>query len=94
MADVVVRESHTLQPAEAAERMRGFEGSMRKYGVKAKWSGHKAALEGTGVAGRIEVSAADVTVTVRLGMLARVAGVDPKRLEVSIRRRIRAALSA
>ena len=63
---------------------------------------HFVAICGTGMgslagllhARGIEVSGSDITIKLKLGMLARAAGVDPVRLEGSIRRRIKAALEA
>ncbi len=91
MAEVRVTESHSLQPAEAIEKIKSFEEMIKKYGVKANWKGNAAKLKGTGVSGSIDVTNRDVTVVVKLGMLARAAGVKPDKLENSIRKRLRAA---
>jgi putative polyhydroxyalkanoate system protein len=71
--------------------MQSFESMVARYGVKADWSGNKANLKGTGVSGDIAVSDTAVTVTLKLGMLARMAGVDPERLQQSIEKRLSAA---
>jgi putative polyhydroxyalkanoate system protein len=94
MAKLVIREAHALAADDAARRLRDFEEVMAKYGVKARWSGARAKLTGTGVSGDIEIADDAVTVTLALGLLARAAGVDPARLERSIRRRLREALGA
>ena len=91
MADVRVTQAHTLSPDEAITRIGSFEEMMAKYGVKAKWKGHSAQLKGTGVSGSIDVTGSNVTVLVKLGMMARAVGVDPVRLEGSIRKRLTAA---
>ncbi len=93
MADVKVVKSHSLSPDEAQEKLKSFEDMMTKYGVKANWSGKHADLKGTGVNGSIDVGESDVTVVVKLGMLAKAAGVDAKRLEQSIQKRLDSALS-
>ena len=71
--------------------MADFEEMMKKYGVNARWSGGHADLKGTGVKGSIEVSESSVRVELKLGMLAKAAGIDPIRLEKSISRRLKAA---
>lgn len=94
MSDVRVEEPHHLDPNEAKARVASFEEMMKKYGVAATWNGLQAKLKGTGVQGTIEVDESLVRVHLKLGMLARAAGVDPARLEGSIRKRIKAALDA
>lgn len=91
MAEVKVRQPHALAPAAARERLGGFSEMLGKYGVSLKWSGDRAAIKGTGVSGDVVVGPSAVDVTVKLGMLARAAGVDPRRLEASIAKRLRAA---
>lgn len=91
MADVRVTESHDLPADEAIRRLSVFEEMLGKYGVKTKWKGRSAEVKGTGVSGSIDVTDRDATVVVKLGLLARAAGIDPKRLEGSIRKRLRAA---
>jgi len=92
MAEVKVTQAHALAPAEAKEKIASFEEMMAKYGVKANWSGNSAALKGTGVKGSIDVSDSAVTVVVKLGMLAKAAGVDAEKLKGSIQRRLESAL--
>jgi putative polyhydroxyalkanoate system protein len=93
MADVKVVKSHSLSATEAQQRMASFEETMAKYGVKAKWNGTHADLKGVGVSGSIDVGESDVTVVVKLGMLAKAAGVDPARLEKTISKRLDAAFA-
>ena len=88
MADVVVRESHSLPLAEVREKIVTFESMMSKYGVRADWSGSNAKLKGTGVSGSIEVTDSEVVVTIKLGMMAKAVGVDPVRLKASIEKRL------
>jgi putative polyhydroxyalkanoate system protein len=92
MADVRVSESHQLSPDAAIERLKPFEEMMAKYGVKAIWQGQAAELKGTGVSGSIDVTPTDVTVLVKLGFLAKAAGVDGDRLATTIKRRLQHAL--
>lgn len=88
MADVRVSESHQLSPEEAIARVKSFEEMLAKYRVSAVWKGTHADLKGTGVSGTIDVTDSAVNVVVKLGLLARAAGVDPTKLESSIRRRL------
>jgi putative polyhydroxyalkanoate system protein len=88
MADVHVSEPHSLPPTEAIARVKSFEDMLTKYGVKAVWNGTQAELKGTGVSGSINVTSTAVDVVVKLGFLAKTIGVDPVRLEKSIRRRL------
>jgi len=91
MADVRVTQPHSLSQDDAKQQMAGFEEMMKKYGVSAQWSDDHADLKGTGVKGSIDVSQDDVRVELKLGMLAKAAGIDPARLEKSIRRRLKEA---
>lgn len=91
MAKVNVKQPHSLSLDEVRAKMGEFEEMMGKYGVKANWSGNKASLKGVGVTGDIAVSDSDVSVALKLGMMAKAAGVDPKRLEASIAKRLKAA---
>lgn len=93
MAEVRVREPHNATAAEAIKKIGSFEEMMKKYGVKANWSGHSAKLKGPGVSGGIDVDATHCEVVVKLGMLARAAGVDATKLEGSIRKRLQAAFA-
>lgn len=94
MADVLVKESHSLSPDDAKVKVQSFEEMLKKYGVKSNWKGTHADLKGRGVSGTIDVTASDVTVVVKLGMLAKAAGIDPERLKGSIQRRLKQALSS
>jgi putative polyhydroxyalkanoate system protein len=94
MSEIRVSQPHTRSVDEARAKMRGFEDMVSKYGVTSAWTGDRAALKGTGVSGSIVVSPASVDVVVKLGMVARAFGVDPVRLEASIRRRLEAAFAS
>ncbi|MGB5366314.1 MAG: polyhydroxyalkanoic acid system family protein [Polyangiales bacterium] len=91
MADVRITQSHTVNLDDAKQKLGGFEDMMKKYGVSAKWSGSHADLKGTGVKGAIDITDSDVRVELKLGMLAKAAGIDPDRLSKSIGRRLKEA---
>ena len=91
MTDVRITQNHTVSLDEAKQKLSSFEDMMKKYGVSAKWSGRHADLKGTGVKGAIDVTDTGVTVELKLGMLAKAAGIDPDRLQKSIGRRLKEA---
>ena len=89
MTDVRVTRDHSFNLDDAKQRLGSFEDMMKKYGVSAKWSGGHADLKGTGVKGAIDVTDTRVTIELKLGMLAKAAGIDPERLHKSIERRLK-----
>jgi putative polyhydroxyalkanoate system protein len=91
MTDVRITQNHSTSLEEAKLKLGSFEDMMKKYGVSAKWSGSHADLKGTGVKGAIDVTNTDVRVELKLGMLAKAAGIDPDRLQKSIGRRLKEA---
>lgn len=94
MSDIHVVEPHNTTPDDAITKVALFEDMLKKYGVKAKWKGHNAELKGTGVKGGIKVDATNVTVDVKLGMMAKAIGVDADKLSASIRKRLRKAFGS
>jgi putative polyhydroxyalkanoate system protein len=93
VAVIQVTEAHSLTPEQAIARIGGFAAFLAKYGVKVAWQGTRADLDGLGVQGSVAVSDCDATVTLKLGMMARAAGVDAQKLEQSIRKRLKAAFA-
>lgn len=91
MATINITENHALGVAGAKQAITSFEEMMAKYGVKASWSGNKAKLKGMAASGSIDLTDTACTVVVKLGMMAKAAGVDPVKLEGSIRKRLKAA---
>ena len=91
MADVHVVEDHHTTPEDAITKVGGFEDMLQKYMVRVQWRGKSADLKGPGVKGSIEVDDDKVAVRLKLGMIARAAGVDAERLSASIRKRLRSA---
>ncbi len=92
MATVSVTQEHSMGAGPAKAALGDFESDMAKFGMKAVWSGNQAKMKGKGASGEIRVTDSQVTVTVKLGMLAKVAGVDSARLQQSIEKRLRAAV--
>lgn len=94
MSEIRVSQAHAISVEAAREKMREFEDMVSKYGVTSSWSGNKATLKGTGVSGSIDVQPSNVEVVVKLGMMAKAFGVDPAKLEASIRKRLKSAFEA
>jgi putative polyhydroxyalkanoate system protein len=94
MSKVSVRQSHSVSRSEAKERLASFSEMLTKYGVKLVWSGDKAAVKGMGVSGGVAVDDSAVQVDIKLGMMAKAVGVDPKRLQGSISRRLSEAFDS
>ncbi|MCK6549389.1 polyhydroxyalkanoic acid system family protein [Myxococcota bacterium] len=93
MSTVTVTEPHSLGVDAAKKALSTFESDIAKYGMKLVWSGSNAELKGTGASGDVKVTATSVTVVVKLGMLAKAAGVKPDMLQGSIQKRLKSALS-
>lgn len=93
MSTIKVSQSHSLSKDDAKTRMAVFEEQLSKYGVKLDWSGFKAKIKGTGVSGGAEILDDLVSITIKLGFLAKAAGVDAGKLEASVRKRLTAALT-
>lgn len=94
MATIRVTQAHRMSVPEAKQALGAFEEQMAKYGISLNWSGDRAEVKGVGVSGNVLIGANDVSVTLELGFLARAAGVDAKRLEGSIARRLQASFGA
>lgn len=94
MSQIKVVEAHTLGANAAQAKLAVFEEMLKKYGVKTKWKRNHADIKGMGVSGSIDVTDSDATIVVKLGMMARAAGVDPARLESSIRKRVKEAFGS
>lgn len=92
MSSVVVRQPHSLGASGAKSKLDGFAAMLAKYNVKLDWSGNQAKIKGIGVSGAVDVSDTDVAVKVELGFAAKLAGIDPTRLQGSIAKRLQEAL--
>jgi putative polyhydroxyalkanoate system protein len=93
MSHLTVRQPHSLSTDEARRRLASFEEMLAKYGVKLNWKGDRAEIDGTGVSGGAVVTKSDVTIEIKLGFLARAAGVDADKLRGSVEKRLAAALA-
>ena len=93
MSSVHVEQSHSLSVEDAKTALEAFAAEIAKYGMKLDWSGNHAKLKGTGASGEVAVHSDKVTVDVKLGMIARAAGVKADKLEASIAKRLARALA-
>ena len=91
MSTINVREPHSKTAADIRAGLSQFEEMFAKYMVKVEWSGDRAELNGP-VSGFIAIHPSELEVQIKLGMMAKMAGIDASRLEGSIRKRLRAAL--
>ena len=91
MSTIQVVESHQKSIDEIKSGLSQFEEMFSKYGVKMVWNEGEATLTGP-VTGSISITATELKVVIKLGMMAKMVGIDPTRLESSIRKRLRVAL--
>lgn len=93
MSTVKVECGHQLPMDRAREAIDRLGADLKeKYGMKLEWSGNQAQLKGTGASGSVVVEGQRVVVTVKLGMLAKAAGVKADKVQASIDKRLAAAL--
>ena len=93
MSTVQVDQPHNLGVDVAKQKLSTFADEIKKYGMSLHWKGDEAELKGTGASGNVKVTPNKVTVIVKLGMLAKAAGVKPDKLQDSISKRLAAALT-
>jgi putative polyhydroxyalkanoate system protein len=70
MADIDIRRTHGMNPADAraaADRMADKLG--KKFGLKGDWDGNTMRFQGTGVTGTLTVSPKDLHIAATLGFL-------------------------
>lgn len=93
MSHVHVRQPHALSRDAAKAKLASFQELLGKYRVSLTWKGDTATISGLGVSGDVKVSDAAVDVDVKLGMLARAAGVDATKLQGTITKRLHEAFA-
>ena len=94
MSKVSVNAPHSLDLATAKTKVAVFEEMVSKFDVKVIWSGYEAEIKGMGISGDITVTTSNVSVNLKLGMMAKAAGVKADKLEGSVRKRLVEALTA
>ena len=93
MSTITVRHPHNLPLDIARERINAFEETLNNFGAKLVWTANTAEVKGFGVTGTAELGEGFVEVCLKLGMMAKAAGVDPVRLEASIAKRLAATFA-
>ncbi|MGF1510548.1 MAG: polyhydroxyalkanoic acid system family protein [Myxococcota bacterium] len=94
MSTIRVEQPHTKSLEEAKAAVDSFGQDLQaRYGLKLDWNGQNATLKGLGASGDIAVEASRVVVQVKLGMMAKAAGIKADKVEASISKRLAAALS-
>jgi putative polyhydroxyalkanoate system protein len=88
MSNVHVIEAHTLPLETAKQKLSSFEEMLKKYMLSIEWNGYSAQIKGP-VSGSISLTATQVEVEIKLGMMAKMMGIDPERLSNSIRKRLK-----
>ena len=93
MSTITVRHLHNLTLDTARERINAFEQALNKFGAQLVWTDNTAEVKGFGVTGTAELGEGFVEVCLKLGMMAKAAGVDSVKLEASIAKRLAAAFA-
>lgn len=93
MSTVHVDVPHAHPLSEVQTRLAGFSEDLGRFGARLVWKGARAEVHGIGVSGEVTCDPGRVRVALKLGLAARAAGVDPVRLEATLRRRLEAALA-
>jgi putative polyhydroxyalkanoate system protein len=93
MNGVRIHEPHALGTRRAVQVIQGLEHHLAKYLVSLDWTGDQARIRSAAVSGDVQVDEKTIRIRVDLGILARLARVDPVRLEAAILRRLRAGLA-
>lgn len=94
MSTIRVEKAHSLPLAEAKKAIEAFGQDLQsKYGLKMAWSGNRADLKGTGASGTVDVGADRVRVEIKLGLIAKAAGIKADKVQASIEKRLDAALA-
>ena len=94
LPDIRVTQAHDLPPSEVPARLASFDERLRKVGAHLEWKGQEAAIRGVpGVGGHVKVTASQVDVLVKFSRLVTMMGLDPKRLERTIRKSLVQALT-
>ena len=93
MPDIRIVEPHQLGVEEAKQRLGGFQQLLSQYRVRLDWHGNQGKLGGVpGVGGQVEVRPSEVEVFVTLSRMVTMMGLDPKKLEATIKRKLGEAL--
>ncbi|MEM1024357.1 MAG: polyhydroxyalkanoic acid system family protein [Myxococcota bacterium] len=93
MSTIKVEQAHSLSIDEAKSKVDAFGQDMKeRFGLSMSWDGNTARLKGLGASGDVEVRSDMVVVAIKLGMMAKAAGIKADRVEASVTKRLQSAL--
>lgn len=92
MSKIRVEKEHRLARDQVRNALAPLKEFINKYHMKETWSGDICKLDGPGASGEIRIEEQKVVVEIKLGMLAKAAGVKPERVEQSVSKRLDEAL--
>jgi putative polyhydroxyalkanoate system protein len=93
--DIRVSHKHQLGADGVKARLGGFTELLAKYRVSLAWDGPRAQIGGIpGVSGHVHLKEDEVEILVSLSRMVTMMGVDPVKLESSIRKRLEEGLAA
>jgi len=92
MSTIKVEQAHDLSIEEAKTKVEAFGQDMKeRFGLSMTWDGNRALLKGIGASGDVEVKSDAVLVAIKLGMMAKAAGIKADRVEASVIKRLKSA---
>lgn len=93
MPDIRVNHKHNLGIDGIKSRLGGFTELLSKYNVRLAWDGPKAQIGGLpGVGGHVLLKEDEIEILVQLSRMVTMMGVDPAKLEASIKKRLEEGL--
>lgn len=93
MSTITITQPHTMGVEAAKAALQPFEADIAKFGLKLVWNGSNAELKGPFASGDLKLTDTVATVTVKLGMAAKIAGANPDKIQASIEKRLKSALT-
>lgn len=92
MATIEVRHPIDCGAAEAKAALDGFSAYLAKYKIRLVWQGDHADIKGPGISGSVRIDPSAVSVSAKLGLMAKAAGIKADKVEASIRKRLAESL--
>ena len=94
MSQINIAVTHEHPIEEAHRRVKSFEEKLKKFRVKSTWSGYRATVSGPGLSGNVRVDDRQVSLVLKIGMVARAAGANATKLKPIIEQHLRDSLNA
>lgn len=97
LPDIRILERHALPIPTLESRLASFSELLGKYGIRLDWQpagpSRRAPLRGVpGIGGHIEIRPSEIEILVQISRMITMMGLDPTRLESTIRRHLGDAL--